>query len=99
MLGNLIDNACKWGRRRIAIATGAGDALVHVTIQDDGPGLSDGEASEAMRPGQRIDESAPGYGFGLPITRELAELYGGSLVLFNAQTGGLKAVLSLPAAS
>ena len=49
-----------------------------------------------MRPGRRLDESVPGYGFGLPITRELAELYGGSLALSRAALGGLKAELCLP---
>ena len=51
-----------------------------------------------LRPGHRLDESTPGYGFGLPITRELAELYGGSLHLAPARLGGLRAVLTLPAA-
>ena len=49
-----------------------------------------------LRPGKRIDESMPGYGFGLPITRELAELYGGKLELLCSDLGGLKVSLSLP---
>jgi signal transduction histidine kinase len=98
MLGNLIDNACKWGRRRIRIAAEAGAAMTDVIIEDDGPGLSDGEASAAMRPGQRVDESAPGYGFGLPIVRELAELYGGGVTLAKSEIGGLRVALRLPTA-
>jgi signal transduction histidine kinase len=55
--------------------------MVEIAIEDDGPGLSDQQAVDVMRPGHRIDESAPSYGFGLPITRELAELYGGTVKL------------------
>jgi signal transduction histidine kinase len=98
MLGNVLDNACKWGRQRITIAAKTGERLIDVIIEDDGPGLSGNQVADAMRPGQRVDESAPGYGFGLPIARELAELYGGSLTLLTATTGGLGVLLSLPAA-
>jgi signal transduction histidine kinase len=49
-----------------------------------------------MRPGRRLDEQAPGYGFGLPIARELAELYGGSLSLGHSELGGLSSILKLP---
>jgi signal transduction histidine kinase len=98
MLGNLLDNACKWGRRRILIGSEDREQIIDVIIEDDGPGLSGGQMGDAMRPGRRIDESAPGYGFGLPITRELAELYGGSLILAAAARGGLRALLSLPSA-
>ena len=52
-----------------------------LSIEDDGPGLSSEETVDVMWPGRRIDESGPGYGFGLPITRELTELYGGSFHL------------------
>jgi signal transduction histidine kinase len=51
-----------------------------------------------MSPGYRIDESAPGYGFGLPITQELAELYGGTFILGRSDLGGLRAAVTLPAA-
>jgi hypothetical protein len=59
-------------------------------------GLPDDKLPEALLPGRRLDESVPGYGFGLPITRELAELYGGSLSLSRSGLGGLKAELRLP---
>jgi signal transduction histidine kinase len=98
MLGNLIDNACKWARRTVAIAAVGRGHEIEVTIEDDGPGLSLDQRADVMRPGQRIDEAAPGYGFGLPIARELAELYGGDLSLAAAGLGGLKVLLRLPAA-
>jgi signal transduction histidine kinase len=96
MLGNLLDNAFKWSRGNVKVSALEPGADAVIGIEDDGPGLSDGELPEAMLPGHRLDESVPGYGFGLPITRELAELYGGSLSLSRSALGGLKAELRLP---
>jgi signal transduction histidine kinase len=99
LLGNLLDNASKWARQRVLVAADRFGPMVEMTIEDDGPGLSDQQALDVMRPGHRLDESAPGYGFGLPITRELAELYGGTVVLRSSVLGGLTAAVTLPAAS
>jgi signal transduction histidine kinase len=100
MLGNLLDNACKWSHGKVQVTTVDRGQLIEVIIGDDGSGLSKDQMAEVMRPGQRVDESASGYGygFGLPIARELAELYGGSLSLAAAELGGLKVILRLPAA-
>ncbi|MGZ3324339.1 MAG: ATP-binding protein [Xanthobacteraceae bacterium] len=96
MLGNLLDNAFKWSRGKVKVSASEVGSDVVIAVQDDGAGLSDGELPEALLPGRRLDESVPGYGFGLPITRELAELYGGSLSLSCSSLGGLKAELRLP---
>jgi signal transduction histidine kinase len=98
LVGNLLDNASKWARQCVLITAVRDGPMVEMTIEDDGPGLSDQQAIGVMRPGHRIDESAPGYGFGLPITRELAELYGGTIKLSRSRLGGLRAAVSLPAA-
>jgi signal transduction histidine kinase len=98
LLGNLLDNACKWTKRRVLVTAVAEGHQVTITIEDDGPGLSEQQAIEVMQPGRRIDESAPGYGFGLPITRELAELYGGTFALARSVLGGVRALVTLPAA-
>jgi signal transduction histidine kinase len=97
LLGNLLDNASKWARQCVLFTAVREGPMVEMTIEDDGPGLSDQQAVDVMRPGHRIDESAPGYGFGLPITRELAELYGGNVKLTRSRLGGLQAAVSLPA--
>jgi signal transduction histidine kinase len=73
-------------------------AVIRVVVDDDGPGLTPGEREQVARRGQRLDESKPGSGLGLSIVLELAALYGGSLALSNAPTGGLRAELVLPAA-
>jgi signal transduction histidine kinase len=96
ILGNLLDNACKWARSRIAVSASVSDGRVAIDIDDDGPGLDAAAMPEVMRPGRRIDEATPGYGFGLPIAAELAELYGGSLELSRAAGGGLRARVILP---
>ncbi|MGU3362339.1 sensor histidine kinase [Methylobacterium sp. M6A4_1b] len=97
MLGNLIDNACQWSRGRVRVTAAATEAGVTVTVADDGPGLDAEAAARAVRPGGRLDESVPGHGFGLSITVELAELYGGGLHLARSDLGGLDVRLLLPA--
>jgi signal transduction histidine kinase len=99
MAGNLLDNAFKWARGKVSIRGVRQDALIALTIEDDGRGLSVDERARVLRPGERLDESAPGFGFGLSITRELAELYGGDVALGASPLGGLCVTLRLPAAN
>jgi signal transduction histidine kinase len=106
MVGNLVDNACKWAKSRVSVEVlrdghGAGEEpLVRLVIDDDGPGLSPAEREEAQEAhrGRRLDETKPGSGLGLSIVVELADLYGGELSLGTAPIGGLRAELVLPAA-
>jgi signal transduction histidine kinase len=104
MLGNLVDNACKWAQARVSVevtperAEGAPvKPTVRIVVDDDGPGLTPAEREQVARRGQRLDESKPGSGLGLSIVLELAALYGGGLTLSNAPIGGLRAELVLPA--
>jgi signal transduction histidine kinase len=105
MIGNLVDNACKWANARVTIevvrerSDAAGKAQrVRITVDDDGRGLSPSEREQAAKRGRRLDETRPGSGLGLSIVVELAGLYGGELTLGNAPLGGLRAELVLPAA-
>jgi len=98
MLGNLLDNACKWARTRVVLESTRRNGVIVLTVDDDGPGI-DGTLLEAvLQRGVRADEASPGTGFGLAIVRDLAELYGGSIALERMPGGGLRAVLQLPAA-
>jgi signal transduction histidine kinase len=104
MIGNLVDNACKWASSRVAIEVvregrnAAGDAqVVRIIVDDDGRGLSPAEREQAAKRGRRLDETKPGSGLGLSIVMELAGLYGGQLNLGTAPLGGLRAELVLPA--
>ncbi|MBN9434416.1 MAG: histidine kinase [Bosea sp.] len=100
--GNLVDNACKWAASRVAVTVeriGEGeDAVIVVRVDDDGTGLTEGEMAEATRRGRRLDESKPGSGLGLSIVTDLAGLYGGDFAMDRAPLGGLRAVVTLPAA-
>jgi signal transduction histidine kinase len=97
MLGNLLDNACKWANSRIVLDASRIDTLLVLTLDDDGPGLARALRIVVLERGVRIDEAAPGSGLGLAIVRELAELYGGSISLDDSPLGGLRARVALPA--
>ncbi|WEF25339.1 HAMP domain-containing sensor histidine kinase [Paracoccus sp. S3-43] len=97
MIGNLCDNAVKWGRTRLSITVTQADRLT-VRIQDDGPGMAETDAPRALIRGGRLDEhGASGSGLGLAIVADLAALHGGGLRLERSSLGGLAAVLDLPA--
>jgi signal transduction histidine kinase len=102
MVGNLVDNACKWARSRVSIEvmaeTDGAQSVAHILVDDDGPGLDADQREQVTHRGQRMDETKPGSGLGLSIVVELAALYGGSLTLDTAPIGGLRAELVLPAA-
>jgi signal transduction histidine kinase len=97
MLGNLLDNACKWCKSTVEIHSAQEDGAVVLTVDDDGPGLAPGMREAVLQRGVRADEAAPGSGLGLAIVRDLAELYQGTISLEDSPLGGLRARLRLPA--
>jgi len=106
MVGNLLDNACKWGRERVSLSAApapgpgtAGRTFLVISVEDDGPGLPENQRAEALKRGQRLDESKPGSGLGLSIVAETAAMYNGNVYLENGPLGGLRAVLTLPSAA
>jgi signal transduction histidine kinase len=98
MLGNLMDNACKWAAASVTVRAEPAGERVQIAIEDDGPGLPAARRAEVLERGRRLDEQMPGTGLGLAIVADLAQLYGGRLVLDAAAVGGLRALLVLPAA-
>ena len=99
MVGNLLENACKWATSRVMVSSDQHDGRVAIVVDDDGSGLAPALREVVLQRGVRADEAAPGSGFGLAIVRDLAEVYGGSISLADAPLGGLRARLSLPACS
>jgi signal transduction histidine kinase len=99
ILGNLVDNAFKWANSTVEISAAIEGNMITITIVDDGPGLAEAKIAEAFLPGRRMDETAPGDGFGLTIANELIQLYGGRVVLTNAVDIGLRCSVSLPRAN
>lgn len=98
MIGNLAENAVKWGRSRLALRVTASDGRLVIRIEDDGPGMAETDAPRALIRGARLDEQGPaGSGLGLAIVADLAALHGSELRLGRAEMGGLAAILDLPA--
>ena len=104
MLGNLLDNACKWASSKVVlkVAVAEGDAQrpgwsLQISVEDDGPGLNAEQRAQAVKRGRRLDESKPGSGLGLSIVADLVQVYGGTFTLEAAPAGGLSARLVLPA--
>ena len=97
MLGNLLDNAAKWARRKVKVTLSAPHRQVVCEVEDDGPGIAPARRAEVLQRGRRLDETRPGSGFGLTIVDDLARLYGGRLTLGESHLGGLLARLELPA--
>ena len=97
MLGNLLDNACKWARTHVTVCARMDADAVVICVDDDGEGLPEAMREEVLRRGVRADEAAPGSGLGLAIVRDLAELYGASISLSESPLGGLRAEVRCPA--
>jgi signal transduction histidine kinase len=97
MLGNLIDNACKWARGTVKVHGRVTDDHLVITVEDDGSGIAEGERANVLERGRRLDEAIPGTGLGLDIVRDIAALYRGSLELDASALGGVQARLELPA--
>ncbi len=102
IVGNLLDNACKWAKTRVRLWAGRPTRgktnAVRIVIEDDGPGLTASEAASVLRRGVRLDEKTPGSGLGLDIVKELVDVYSGELRLERSPLGGLSVELTLPPA-
>lgn len=102
VLGNLLENAARFARKRVAINLRASvadhptDSEFSIDISDDGPGLSRQDRQRALKRGTRLDESQPGSGLGLSIVVDVVSEYGGRFELDQSQFGGLKACIYLP---
>ncbi|HEY6968285.1 MAG TPA: ATP-binding protein, partial [Candidatus Angelobacter sp.] len=97
MLGNLLDNACKWAKSTVKIQSVQENGAVVLTVDDDGPGIAPNMRDVVLQRGVRADEAAPGSGLGLAIVSDLVELYKGTISLEDSPMGGLRARLRLPA--
>ncbi|MDB5709317.1 MAG: histidine kinase [Sphingomonas bacterium] len=100
MLGNLIENAAKYGGGSVFVTVGAHSGFVEFQVEDDGPGIPEEERSRIFDRGVRLDTGKPGTGLGLAIVRDVAEIYEGTVSLEESEDlGGLLVRLRLPAAN
>lgn len=96
LLGNLLDNACKWAEGQVRCTMEQGEALL-LEVEDDGPGVSPEALTRLAQRGVRIDESVDGHGLGLAIAKDMVKLYGGEITfLLSPDLGGLKVRVVLP---
>jgi signal transduction histidine kinase len=105
MLGNLVENAAKYGGGRVfvtvepkdATSTSLGTGMVDIIIEDDGKGIAEADRDLLFTRGARLDTDKPGTGLGLAIVRDVARIYGGEVTLEESEDlGGLLARLTLP---
>jgi signal transduction histidine kinase len=97
LIGNLLDNACKWASNRVDLVISRTDGGYDITIDDDGPGIAEEARSQVLARGIRLDEQTAGHGLGLGIVRDIVENVSGKLSLENAPMGGLRVRVRLPA--
>ncbi|MEN9704740.1 MAG: hypothetical protein RLZZ393_619 [Pseudomonadota bacterium] len=100
-LGNLMQNAAKWCRSRVTVSGGVrelvdGSRRLEVLVEDDGPGILPAERERVMQRGARADEIVPGHGLGLSMVRDMAQMYGGEVLLGDSALGGARLSLLLP---
>jgi len=96
LLGNLLDNACKWARQQVHCQLESVAGQVRITVEDDGVGRTDAELLQLTARGVRLDETVEGHGLGLAICKDITKLYGGTLVFGrSARLGGLAATVTL----
>lgn len=102
LLGNLMDNACKWCREKVRVAvvledgTSGGRENLALTVEDDGPGIAEENRAKVLRRGVRTDEKVPGHGLGLAMVHDTVDLYGGRLAVDASPLGGARFALRLP---
>lgn len=97
LLGNLLDNACKWAASKVELTIEANAQGFIVYVDDDGPGVEADKRNEVLSRGIRLDEQVTGHGLGLGIVRDIVEAWGGEIALLQSPFGGLRVQINLPA--
>jgi signal transduction histidine kinase len=96
LLGNLLDNACKWARSQVRLSIARVGQGIELSIDDDGPGIAAEARAAVLDRGARLDEQVPGHGLGLSIVRDIIEAWHGELELLDNPLGGLRVRIWLP---
>ncbi|NWC96164.1 MULTISPECIES: sensor histidine kinase [unclassified Pseudomonas] len=96
LLGNLLDNGCKWADAEIVLSISETPEGFQLAVEDDGPGIPESQRDQVFSRGTRLDEQTDGHGLGLGIVRDIVEVWGGVLLLQESELGGLKVVIDLP---
>nr|WP_286179795.1 MULTISPECIES: ATP-binding protein [unclassified Erwinia] len=96
LLGNLLDNACKWADAEVRLSVVETAERFELSVEDDGPGIPEDQRTQVFSRGTRLDEQTDGHGLGLGIVRDIVDTWGGALKLQESEWGGLKVMIELP---
>jgi signal transduction histidine kinase len=96
LLGNLLDNACKWADAEVRLSVVETAQRFEISVEDDGPGIPEAQRDQVFSRGTRLDEQTDGHGLGLGIVRDIVDTWGGVLRLERSEWGGLSVVIELP---
>jgi signal transduction histidine kinase len=96
LLGNLLDNACKWADSEVRLTIEEQAERYQLVIDDDGPGIPESDRQQVLERGTRLDEQVDGHGLGLGIVRDIVEVWGGQMTLQDSPLGGLQVSIALP---
>ncbi|UVM57756.1 sensor histidine kinase [Pseudomonas sp. B21-012] len=96
LLGNLLDNACKWADSEVQLSIEEQPQRYCLWIDDDGPGIPQAAREQVLERGTRLDEQVDGHGLGLGIVRDIVEAWGGQIRLLESPLGGLRVSIELP---
>lgn len=96
LLGNLLDNACKWADADVRLSVSETAQSYLLAVEDDGPGIPEAQRDQVFSRGTRLDEQIDGHGLGLGIVRDIVEVWGGTLQLQESESGGLRVLIELP---
>ena len=96
LLGNLLDNACKWADSEVRLTIEEQVERYQLVIDDDGPGIPESDRQQVLERGTRLDEQVDGHGLGLGIVRDIVEVWGGQMTLQDSPLGGLQVSIALP---
>lgn len=96
LIGNLLDNACKFAKSGARLTVGSADGLLRLAFEDDGHGFEPAQLQQLNRRGQRLDESVAGHGLGLSICRDILDYYRGNLTFSKSRSGGLCVAVEIP---
>ncbi|MHA6160785.1 sensor histidine kinase [Pseudomonas sichuanensis] len=96
LLGNLLDNACKWADSEVRVGMAATADCYQLWVDDDGPGIPEAQRLQVLERGSRLDEQVDGHGLGLGIVRDIVDAWGGRIALLDSPQGGLRVSIELP---
>lgn len=96
VLGNLIDNACKYGHKKYRVSNNERDKLFQLVVENDGKQVPQNLKTEILKRGARADTAISGQGIGLAVVTDIVSNYGGAIRVEDSELGGAKILIEIP---